>query len=60
MPRVLISDHAEDVGGVIVEPGDPLPDDVDDDVVERLEADGKLGDAEAEPPAEQPARKRGQ
>jgi hypothetical protein len=46
--RRLIAAHAEDVGGVIVEPGGELPDDVDDEVLERLEADGKLGDAEAE------------
>lgn len=48
MPKVLVSDHAEDVGGAIVEPGQPLPDDVDDEVLERLEAEGKLGDAEPE------------
>jgi hypothetical protein len=46
MPRVLISDHAEDVGGVIVEPGQEVPDDADADVLERLEADGKLGEPE--------------
>lgn len=47
MPKVLISDHAEDVGGVIVEPGQPLPDNVDGAVLERLEADGKLADKPA-------------
>ena len=45
MAKRLISDHAEDVGGVIVEPGDELPDDVDDDVVARLDEEGKLGES---------------
>jgi hypothetical protein len=44
MARVLISSHAEDVGGRIVEPGDAIPDGADADVLERLEAEGKLGD----------------
>jgi hypothetical protein len=52
MPKVLLSDHAEDIGGVIVEPGEKIPTkDVDDDVVERLEAEGKIG----EPGGDQPA-----
>jgi hypothetical protein len=44
MAKTLISDHAEDVGGVIVEPGQEVPEDADADVVERLEAEGKLGE----------------
>ena len=44
MAKVLQSDHAEDVGGQIVEPGQELPKDADPDVVEQLEADGKLVD----------------
>lgn len=47
MAKTLISDHAEDVGGAIVEPGDEIPDGADDEVLERLEAEGKLGDAPA-------------
>jgi hypothetical protein len=54
MARVLIARHAEDVGGAIVEPGDPLPDNVDSDVVERLEAEGKLGDADTGPAEAEP------
>jgi hypothetical protein len=42
--RILQSAHAEDVGGRIVEPGEPIPDDADDDVVARLEADGLIVD----------------
>jgi hypothetical protein len=43
--KVLKSDHAEDVGGVIVEPGGEIPDDADEDAVKALEAAGKIGDA---------------
>lgn len=43
--QILNSDHAEDVGGVVVEPGQPIPADADAEVLERLEAEGKLGDA---------------
>ena len=65
MARVLTGDHAEDVGGIIVEPGDEIPDGADDDVLERLDDDGRLGDdAESEPepaPEAAPTRaKRGQ
>ena len=58
MAKVLQSDHAEDVGGVIVEPGQEVPDDADDEVLGRLEDEGKLGDAEAETEAPRGARKR--
>ena len=52
MAKRLVADHAEDVGGMIVEPGQELPDDADDEVVQRLEDEGRLGDAEgAEPQA---------
>jgi hypothetical protein len=44
MTRVLRSAHAEDVGGVIVEPGQPIPDTADDSIVKRLEDEGLLGD----------------
>jgi hypothetical protein len=58
MAKVLLSDHAEDVGGVIVEPGEKIPaKDVDDDVVERLEAEGKIGEPGSDQPAA--AEKRG-
>jgi hypothetical protein len=41
MPKVLRSAHAEDVGGGrVVEPGQPIPDTADPEVVKRLEADG--------------------
>jgi hypothetical protein len=40
MTRTLRSRHAEDVGGVIVEPGQAIPDSADPDVVERLHARG--------------------
>jgi hypothetical protein len=45
MTKVLIGAHAEDVGGYVVEPGQPIPDDADPEVVARLEADGLLTDA---------------
>ena len=54
MSRTLRSRHAEDVGGVIVEPGQPIPDDADPDDVKRLEDAGLLADeqqSEQEPPA---------
>ena len=44
MPKKLASEHAEDVGGVIVEPGDTIPKSADDDVVKQLEDDGKIAD----------------
>lgn len=47
MPKKLASDHAEDVGGQIVEPGDTIPKGADDDVVARLEEEGKVVDGEA-------------
>ena len=53
MAKRLVSDHAEDVGGQIVEPGQELPDDADDEVVERLDEEGKLGDAEQAEQTEQ-------
>jgi hypothetical protein len=49
MARVLTGSHAEDVGGIIVEPGGEIPSDADLEVLERLEADGRLGDADVEP-----------
>jgi hypothetical protein len=43
MPRVLIGNHAEDVGGGrVVEPGQPIPADADPAVIARLEADGRV------------------
>ena len=44
MPQDDCVDHAEDVGGQIVEPGDTIPKGADDDVVARLEDEGKVGD----------------
>ena len=44
MPKRLQSEHAEDVGGMIVEPGDTIPKGADDDVVKRLEDDGRIVD----------------
>jgi hypothetical protein len=48
--------HAEDVGGAIVEPGDPIPAGADPEVLERLEADGALGDAEQQPQTKRGAK----
>lgn len=45
MTKVLRSAHAEDVGGSVVEPGQPIPDDADPEVVKRLEAEGKVEDS---------------
>jgi hypothetical protein len=57
MARVLTGDHAEDVGGIIVEPGQEIPSDADLEVIERLDDEGRLGDPK---PAEQSAKgKRG-
>jgi hypothetical protein len=50
--RVLTGAHAEDVGGHVVEPGQPIPADADPDVVNRLEAEGKV-----RAPAESPKPK---
>jgi len=47
MPKRLQSDHAEDVGGAIVEPGDAIPKGADDEVVARLEDEGKIADDSA-------------
>lgn len=45
--RVLISDHAEDMGGFTVEPYAEFdPDDADPETLKRLEDEGKIGDAE--------------
>ena len=55
MPKRLQSDHAEDVGGQIVEPGDTIPKGADDEVVARLEDEGKIADD-----AEQRAKPRGE
>ena len=44
MPKRLQSAHAEDVGGMIVEPGDTIPKGADDDAVKRLEEEGKVVD----------------
>lgn len=58
MAKVLMSAHAEDVGGRLVEPGQEIPEDADADVVQRLEAEGKVSDSgsESQPPP-QPARR---
>jgi hypothetical protein len=56
MARVLTGDHAEDVGGIVVEPGAEIPSDADLDVLERLEAEGRLGDAEPEQQAKRGAK----
>lgn len=45
MSKVLRARHAIDVGGRIVEPGQPIPDDVDADVVKRLQARGQIGES---------------
>jgi len=47
MAQKLASTHAEDVGGVIVEPGDTIPKSADADVVARLEDEGKVSDGDA-------------
>jgi len=45
MAKLLTGVHAEDVGnGRVVEPGQPIPDDADPDIVNRLQDDGKLAD----------------
>jgi hypothetical protein len=49
MSKVLTGAHAEDVGGYVVEPGQPIPDDADPKVVKRLQADGLLADAPKAP-----------
>jgi hypothetical protein len=49
MTRTLRSRHAEDVGGTIVEPGQPIPDDADPDVVKRLEDEGLIDAAKSTP-----------
>jgi hypothetical protein len=42
----LVSDHAEDVGGQIVEPGDVFDEtDADEATIERLMSEEKLADA---------------
>lgn len=46
-PRVLTSAHAEDVGTAVVEPGQPIPSDADADVVNRLQAEGKIANTES-------------
>jgi hypothetical protein len=47
MTKVLTSRHAEDVGGVIVEPGQPIPRSADPDVVQRLEDAGLVREGKA-------------
>jgi hypothetical protein len=43
--RRLVSDHAEDIGGRIVEPGTEFDEtDADEAVIERLDNEGKLAD----------------
>jgi hypothetical protein len=46
-PKLLASTHAEDVGSAVVEPGQPIPDDADQSVVSRLEAEGKISDVKS-------------
>ena len=42
----LVSDHAEDVGGQIVEPGEEFDEtEADEATVKRLKDEGKLADA---------------
>jgi hypothetical protein len=60
----LVSDHAEDVGGFMVEPGTEFDEsDADSDVISRLDDEGKLDDvsdeaqADEEQPADKPTRK---
>jgi len=43
-PKILVGQHAEDVGSAVVEPGGEIPSDADKDVVKRLESEGKLAD----------------
>jgi len=51
----LIGRHAEDVGGGrVVEPGSDIPDDVDAEVLEQLQADGKVYDDSAAEPSPEP------
>jgi hypothetical protein len=45
MPKILTAEHAELLGSTVVEPGDEIPDDADDELVARLEAEGKIADA---------------
>lgn len=47
MTKVLTSRHAEDVGGVIVEPGQPIPRGADPGVVQRLEDAGLIRESKA-------------
>lgn len=42
MSKTLRASHAVDVGGMVVEPGDPIPDDADPSIVQRLEDEGLL------------------
>lgn len=46
MTKVLRAAHAEDVGGQIVEPDQPIPDDADPEVVKRLQKDGLIEDVD--------------
>lgn len=43
-PKRLAGTHAEDVGGVIVEPGQTIPKGADPETVRRLEAEGRISD----------------
>lgn len=47
MSKTLRATHAVDVGGIVVEPGQAIPDEADPEVVEQLEADGLLDDDES-------------
>ena len=47
MTKVLRSRHAESVGGQIIEPGQPIPDDAPADEVKRLEDAGLLVERKA-------------
>jgi hypothetical protein len=40
MTMTYIGTHAVDVGGQVVEPGQPIPGDADPQIVRRLERDG--------------------
>ena len=44
-PKILISNHAVDVGGVIVEPGGEIPGNADPATVKQLENDGRIRDS---------------
>lgn len=42
MPKTLAGKHAQDFDGQVVEPGQPIPDEADKDLVKRLEEQGRV------------------